>query len=94
MDNAGKLEGKLLLIVGEMDRNVDPSSTMQVVNQLIKHNKDFDLLYIPGAGHGPGGAYGEHKRFDFFVRHLLGAIPPAWTDADRKATRTEQAEEP
>jgi len=58
-----------------------------------KHNKDFDLLYIPGAGHGSGGAYGEHKRFDFFVRHLLGANPPAWTDANRKVTRTEQDEE-
>jgi dipeptidyl aminopeptidase/acylaminoacyl peptidase len=78
VDNARKLQGDLLLVVGEMDTNVDPSSTMQVVNQLVKHNKDFDLLYIPGAGHGSGGAYGEHKRFDFFVRHLLGVEPPKW----------------
>ena len=78
VDNAYRLQGDVLLVVGEMDTNVDPSSTLQVVNQLIKHNKNFDLLYIPGAGHGSGGAYGEHKRFDFFVRHLLGVEPPAW----------------
>ena len=73
-----KLQGKLLLIVGEMDTNVDPSSTMQVVNALIKANKDFELLAIPNAGHTDGGAYGDHKRFDFFVRDLRGVEPPAW----------------
>jgi Prolyl oligopeptidase family len=63
---------------------VDPSSTLQVVNQLIKHNKDFDLLILPGANHAAGrgndptAPYGDRKRFDFFVRHLLGAAPPAW----------------
>ena len=78
VDNAGKLKGRLLLIVGEMDTNVDPASTMQVVNALIKANKVFDLLVIPGGGHGMGGAYGERKMCDFFVRHLLGATPPDW----------------
>ncbi|MCK7482960.1 MAG: S9 family peptidase [Candidatus Moduliflexus flocculans] len=73
-------QGKLLLIVGEMDTNVDPASTMQVVNALIKANKVFDLLVIPGAGHGMGGAYGERKMYDFFVRHLLGAEPPNWNE--------------
>jgi dipeptidyl aminopeptidase/acylaminoacyl peptidase len=82
----------VLLVVGEMDTNVDPSSTMQVVNQLVKHNKDFDLLYIPGAGHGAGGAYGEHKRFDFFVRELLGVKPPAWTKADAQASTADREE--
>ena len=53
-------------------RNVDPVSTMQVVNALIKANKDFDLLVIPNADHTNGGAYGDHKRFDFFVRFLQG----------------------
>jgi len=89
VDNAYRLQGKVLLVVGEMDQNVDPASTYQVVSQLIKHNKDFDLLVIPGAGHGPGGAYGEHKRFDFFTRHLLGVTPPDWKtleDATRKST--------
>ena len=74
--NAHKLQGKLLLIVGEMDHNVDPSSTMQVVNALIKAGKDFDLLVVPGADHGMGGPYGERRMRDFFVRHLLGVEPP------------------
>ena len=78
MENAAKLQGRLLLIVGEMDTNVDPSSTMQVVNKLILANKDFDLVAIPNAGHTNGGTYGDHKRFDFFVRHLRGIEPPAW----------------
>jgi dipeptidyl aminopeptidase/acylaminoacyl peptidase len=93
VDNAYRLQGHVLLVVGEMDNNVDPSSTMQVINQLIKHDKDFDFLYLPGAGHGAGGPYGEHKRFDFFVRHLLGVTPPAWTSADKKATRSDQDED-
>ena len=76
VDNAGKLEGKLLLVVGEMDTNVDPASTYQVVNALIKANKAFDLLVIPGAGHTNGGPYGERKRNDFFVHNLLGVEPP------------------
>jgi len=78
VDHAGKLQGHLLLVVGEMDTNVDPSSTMQVVNALVKADKTFDLLVIPGANHTSGGAYGERKRFDFFVRHLRGVEPPNW----------------
>jgi dipeptidyl aminopeptidase/acylaminoacyl peptidase len=87
VDNAYRLEGKVLLIVGEMDSNVDPSSTFQVVNQLIKHGKNFDLLVIPGAGHTSGGAYGDHKRYDYFVQHLLGVKPPEWKDLEA-ATKT------
>lgn len=78
VEHAWRLQGKVLLVVGEMDNNVDPASTYQVVNQLIRHNKEFDLLVIPGAGHTNGGAYGEHKRFDFFAKHLLGVEPPSW----------------
>jgi dipeptidyl aminopeptidase/acylaminoacyl peptidase len=81
VDNAHLLQGKLLLLVGEMDRNVDPSSTMQVVNALIKAKKQFDLLVIPGADHTSGGDYGDLKRWDFFVHNLLGVEPP-----DRNAT--------
>ncbi len=93
VDNAYRLQGHVLLIVGEMDTNVDPSSTLQVVNQLIKHDKDFDFLYIPGAGHGFGGAYGEHKRFDYFVRHLLGVTPPEWTKKDKRAPTSDPEDE-
>jgi dipeptidyl aminopeptidase/acylaminoacyl peptidase len=78
VDNAWRLQGKLLLVVGEMDKNVDPSSTMQVVNALIRANKDFDLLVVPGAGHGVRGAYGERRLCDFFVRNLLDVEPPDW----------------
>ena len=76
VDNAHLLQGKLLLIVGEMDTNVDPSTTMQVVNALIKAHKMFDLLVIPGADHTSGGEYGDLKRWDFFVHNLLGVEPP------------------
>jgi dipeptidyl-peptidase 4 len=70
---AHKLQGKLLLTVGEMDRNVDPASTMQVVNALIKANKDFELIIFPGANHGIGESpYGQRRRLEFFERHLLG----------------------
>ncbi|MBD8488990.1 DPP IV N-terminal domain-containing protein [Echinicola sp. CAU 1574] len=78
--NAKNLEGKLMLIVGEVDDNVDPSSTYQLVNQLIKHDKNFDFLMVPGMGHSSGGEYGEHKRRDFFVKNLIGIDPPAWED--------------
>ena len=57
-------------VVGELDTNVDPASTMQVINQLIKANKNFDFLMVPGMKHSLGGDYGEHKRRDFFVKHL------------------------
>lgn len=70
--------GKLMLTVGELDKNVDPSSTMQVVNQLIRANKDFELIVFPGGGHGAGGSpYGVRRRADFFVRHLMGVEPRA-----------------
>ncbi|MDH4198677.1 MAG: S9 family peptidase, partial [Candidatus Aminicenantes bacterium] len=84
VDNAYRLKGRLFLIVGEMDTNVDPASTMQVVNALIKANKVFDLLVIPGGGHGMGGAYGERKRNDFFVRYLGGVEPPNWNTVEAK----------
>jgi len=75
--HAGKLRGKLLLTVGELDRNVDPASTMQVVDALIEADKDFDLVVFPGSGHGAGDSpYGQRRLRDFFVRHLLGVSPP------------------
>jgi len=81
VDNAWRLQGKLLLIFGEMDHNVDPSSTLQVVDRLIRANKTFDLLEVPGADHGTRGPYAyytERRTWDFFVRNLLGEQPPDW----------------
>lgn len=74
--HAAKLRGKLFLTVGERDTNVDPASTMQVVDALIRARKDFDLVVVPGGGHGVGETpYLVRRRQDFFVRHLLGAEP-------------------
>ncbi|HCK55592.1 MAG TPA: peptidase S9, partial [Planctomycetaceae bacterium] len=72
---AHRLKGDLLLIVGELDTNVDPASTMQVVNALVKADRDFDMLVMPGGGHGIGGSYGVRRRRDFFVRHLWNVEP-------------------
>ena len=57
---------------------------MQVVNALIKAEKTFEFLEIPGAGHTNGGAYGDKKRSDFFVQHLLGVAPPDWNKMPKK----------
>ena len=80
VENAYRLERPLMLVVGELDDNVDPASTMQVVNALQKANKDFELVVIPGAHHTMGETFGDHKRYDFFVRHLMGAEPPKWNE--------------
>jgi dipeptidyl aminopeptidase/acylaminoacyl peptidase len=68
---AHRLTGKLLLVVGELDRNVDPASTLQVVDALVKADRDFDLLLIPGAGHGAAESnYGRRRRAEFLMKHL------------------------
>ena len=84
VENAHKLERPLMLVVGELDDNVDPASTMQVVNALEKAGKDFELVVITGAHHTMGESFGDHKRYDFFVRHLLGATPPKWSELRNK----------
>ena len=80
VENAYRLERPLMLVVGELDDNVDPASTMQVVYALEKAGKDFELVIIPGAHHTMGETFGDHKRYDFFVRHLMGAEPPKWSE--------------
>ncbi|MFO7862941.1 MAG: DPP IV N-terminal domain-containing protein [Salinivirgaceae bacterium] len=82
VSNAHLLQGNLMLIVGEMDDNVDPASTMQVADALIKAKKDFELVVLPGVNHTLGGEYGERKRRDFFVKHLLGEQPPRWNQVE------------
>jgi dipeptidyl aminopeptidase/acylaminoacyl peptidase len=75
---AKNLKGRLLLAHGTMDTNVPPYQTMLVADALIKANKDFDLLMIPNANHGYGAAsnYMMRRRWDYFVRWLMGAEPP------------------
>jgi len=75
---AKNLKGHLLLAHGTMDDNVPPYNTLLVVDELIKANKDFDLLMLPNQRHGYGSAsnYMMRRRWDYFVRYLLGAEPP------------------
>jgi dipeptidyl-peptidase 4 len=69
--DAGKLSGALMLCVGSLDSNVDPASTMQVVDALEKADKSFELLVMPGANHGAAESpYASRRRMEFFVRHL------------------------
>lgn len=84
VENAHRLTRPLMLVVGEMDDNVDPASTMQVVDALIKADKDFELVVLPGVRHSMGESYGEHKRFDFFVKELMGVEPPKWEELKQK----------
>lgn len=81
---AENLRGKLLIAHGTMDTNVPHSNTMLVVDALIAANKDFDLLLLPNRGHGFGNEpYMMRRRWDYFVRHLLGAEPPAGYEIGR-----------
>ena len=68
VDNAHKLQGDLLLINGELDDNVDPASTLQVVSELVKHNKQFEQLYLPGHSHNLGSEYITKRIYEFFYR--------------------------
>lgn len=83
VDNAWRLQGDLFIIFGEQDTNVDPSSSLQVVDALIKAGKDFDLLEVPGGDHAVGRStgpirYAHRRQYDFFVKNLMGAETPKW----------------
>jgi dipeptidyl aminopeptidase/acylaminoacyl peptidase len=80
MEHAKNLKGRLQLVVPELDTNVDPASTMQVVNALVRAGKEFELVVIPGADHGAGSPITARKRNDFFVKWLRGIDPPNWND--------------
>jgi len=82
---AERLQGKLLLMHGDMDDNVHPAMTIQVVDALIRANKDFDLIIAPDRGHGLNEPYFIRRRWDYFVRHLLGAEPPPQYEIRRPA---------
>ena len=75
---AKNLKGRLMLAHGTMDTNVPPYQTLLVADALIKANKDFDLVLLPNQDHGYGSAsaYMMRRRWDFFVKWLMGAEPP------------------
>ncbi len=74
---ARNLKGKMFIMHGEMDENVPPAASLQLVDALIKANKDFDFLILPNGQHADGyHPYITRKRWDYFVQHLLGATPP------------------
>lgn len=78
VENASRLQGHVLIVAGELDSNVDPASSLQVVNALVKAHKHFDMLYIPGENHGVAALADQHYRDDYFVHHLLSVEPPDW----------------
>jgi dipeptidyl aminopeptidase/acylaminoacyl peptidase len=74
---ADQLEGKLLLLYGTLDDNVHPNATLLVIDELIRNNKDFDLIVMPNRNHGYAGEpYVIRRTWDYFVEHLLGHEPP------------------
>jgi dipeptidyl aminopeptidase/acylaminoacyl peptidase len=73
---AANLKGHLLLMHGDMDDNVHPANTIQLMNELIKANKDFDFILAPDHAHGLNEPYYIRRRWDYFVRWLLGVDPP------------------
>lgn len=83
---APKLEGKLFLAVGDVDDNVTPVSTLKLAAALVHADKDFELMIVPNTAHGFGNFDSfARRRWDFFVRHLLGVAPPAFKFAPRDA---------
>jgi dienelactone hydrolase len=90
--NASKLQGRALIIIGEMDSNVDPASSLQVVNALVKAHKHFDMMYVPGQNHGVGILASEHYRDDYFVHYLLGVEPPDWNKVALKENKEDHEE--
>jgi len=81
---ADQLQGKLLLVHGGLDDNVPPYATLLVVDALNRANKDYDLIWLPASRHGYGsgqlGHYVIRRRWDYFVRGLLGVEPPQGVD--------------
>ena len=82
---AGNLRGKLLLVTGDLDDNVNPAATLQLVDALVDANRDFDLLVLPNRNHDFAATWGTwhedpyftRRRWDYFVEHLMGEQPPS-----------------
>lgn len=80
IENAPRVNRPLMLCWGELDDNVDPATTMKVIAALQAANKDFEMIVLPGAHHTMGEMWGEHKRYDFFVKNLMHKNPPLWNE--------------
>ena len=86
---AKNLRGKLLIAYGTTDNNVPPDNSLLLVDALIKANKDFDLLALPNRRHGFGSEpYMIRRRWDYFVRYMLGAEPPQGYELRPPTSRT------
>ena len=73
---AKNLQGHLMLMHGDMDDNVHPANTVQLIDELEKANRTFDLVWAPNRNHGLNEPYFIRRRWDYFVTHLMGATPP------------------
>ncbi len=75
---AANLKGKLLLHYGTLDDNVHPNMTIRVIDELIAHNKDFDMFVLPNRNHGYSSEpYVVRRTWDYFIEHLRGEVPPS-----------------
>jgi dipeptidyl-peptidase 4 len=75
---ASHLKGKLMLSYADMDDNVPPALTIQLIDALTRANKEYDLLVIPNGNHGYyANPYLRRRRWDYFVTHLMGELPPS-----------------
>ena len=75
---ADNLQGKLLLIQGMLDPYFQPAGAFQLVDALVKENKDFDLVLLPNGGHAwDTNRYGLRRIWDYLVKHLLEIEPPS-----------------
>ena len=72
MELAANLKGKLLLVTGDMDKNVHPANTLRLADALIRNGKRFDMMIIPGADHGLPVKYHDNLIRYYFTEHLLG----------------------
>lgn len=90
---AEQLKGHLLLMHGDMDDNVHPANTIQLVDALIRENQDFDLIIAPDEDHGLHEPYYIRRRWDYFVENLMGATPPVEYEIEKPQEGPDDAED-